>query len=77
MRNAKFSILYSDDQGRYTTDVSTRNARSKDTISSDKADNLIDHYDIKMTKSMNISARSRIQLQQLGLKHHILDTTFP
>ena len=80
IRNAKFSVLYSDDQGRYTTDVPRRNARNKevtDTISLDEADDLIDHYDIKMTKSMNISAKSRRQLQQLGLRHHILGTTFP
>ena len=80
MKYAKYSILYSDDQGRYTTDKPRRNARSKevtDTVSLDEADDLIDHYDIKMTGSMIISAKSRKQLKQLGLRHHILDTTFP
>ena len=41
------------------------------------ADDYIDHYDIKGTGKMYLSKKSIRQLQQLGLKHHILGKTFP
>ena len=42
----------------------------------EEVEDYTDHYNIKMTKSMRISAKSIKQLVKLGLNHHVLDKTF-
>ena len=78
---AKFSIMYQEEQTqRYTTEKPRRNAKSQeviDRVSLEDADSYIDHYDIKMSPSMRITARCVRQLKKLGLKHHVLGKTFP
>ena len=78
---AKFSIMYQEEQTqRYTTEKPRRNAKSQeviDRVSLEDADSYIDHYDIKMSPSMRITARCVRQLRKLGLKHHVLGKTFP
>ena len=81
LRTAKFRILYQErSTNRYTTQKPNRNAKERevmDEIPLEQADDYIDHYNIKMTKDMRISAPSVRQLSRLGLKHHILGKTFP
>jgi len=81
IKSAVFKIMYQEtNTGRYTTQTPTKNAKSQqviDRIELQEADDYIDHYDIKMRKSMKISAKSARQLRKLGLKHHILGKTFP
>ena len=48
-----------------------------DWVAVDEADGYIDHYDVKVTKSMRIKAKCIKQLKQLGLRHHVLGKTFP
>ena len=43
----------------------------------EEADEYIDHYDLKLTRQMKLTAKSIKQLDKLGLKHHVLGTTFP
>ena len=81
LRSAKFRILYQErNTNRYTTQKPNRNAKERevmDEIPLVQADDYIDHYNIRMTKDMRISAASIRQLKKLGLKHHILGKTFP
>ena len=83
IKQAKFKVMYQEDTTlRYTTVKPTRNEagqRVVDELAVKAADDYIDHYDIQMTGSMKISARSVKDLARLGLKlkHHILDKTFP
>ena len=81
MVTAKFSIMYQERQSlRYTTEKPRINARSQevvDRISLAEADDYIDHYNIQMTLRMRIKARCVRQLENLGLKHHVLGKTFP
>jgi len=81
LKSARFSIMYQEhDTLRYTTEKPSRNAREQevvDRVDLDKADAYIDHYDIRLTRNMKISAKSARQLRKLGLRHHILGQTFP
>ena len=81
LRTAKFGILYQEENTlRYTTAPPKQNRQEQevvDKVSITDADGYIDHYDIKMTKSMKISAKSIRELSKLGLRHHILGRTFP
>ena len=81
LATARFSIMYQEQQSsRYTTDKPRLNSRSQeviDRVALSEADGYIDHYDLKMTPKMRIKARCIKQLQKLGLKHYILDKTFP
>ena len=81
INNAKFSIMYQERSTlRYTTLKPKRNAREQEVIDKvplDEAEDYIDHYDLRMTKSMKIGRKSMRQLKKLGLKHHVLGTTFP
>ena len=42
----------------------------------EEVEDYTDHYNIKMTKSMRISAKSIKQLVKLGLNHHVMGKTF-
>ena len=81
IRMAKFTILYQKKNTlQYTTETPSRNAREQEVIDQvplEDADSFVDHYDIKMTKAMRISAKSIKQLVKLGLHHHVLGRTFP
>ena len=81
IKTAVFSTMYQERAtARYTTQKPARNAREQeviDKVSLAEADEYVDHYDIRMTTSMKIKARSIRQLNKLGLKHHILGVTFP
>ena len=81
LANAKFSIMYQERSSlRYTTQKPKRDAREQEVIDKvplEEADDYVDHYDIKMTKSMKIGKKSARQLRKLGLKHHVLGRTFP
>ena len=80
IRMAKFTILYQKKNTlQYTMESPNRNAREQEVIDQvplKEADSFIDHYDIKMTKAMRISAKSIRQLTKLGLHHHVLGKTF-
>lgn len=81
IRTARFSIMYQEKQSaRYTTEKPRLNARSQeviDKVSLDEADDFIDHYNIRMSLRMRITAKCIRQLRKLGLKHHVLGKTFP
>ncbi len=81
IRTARFSIMYQErHSARYTTERPRLNARSQEVIDKvdlDEADDFIDHYNIRMTSKMRITAKSIRQLRKLGLKHHVLGKTFP
>ena len=81
INTATFSIMYQQENTqRYTTEKPKRNAREQevvDRIDLDVADDYIDHYDVKLTRNMHLSKKSIRQLEQLGLKHHVLGETFP
>ena len=81
IKTAVFSIMYQERAtARYTTQKPARNAREQeviDKVALSEADEYVDHYDIRMTGSMKIKARSIRQLNKLGLRHHVLGTTFP
>ena len=81
LANAKFGIMYQERSSlRYTTQKPKRNAREQEVIDKvplEEADDYVDHYNIKMTKSMKIGKKSVRQLRKLGLKHLVLGRTFP
>ena len=81
IKTVKFSPMYQEERTlRYTTDKPRRNAESQEVIDKldlEVADDFIDHYDIKMISNSRISKKSIRQLNQLGLKHHVLGSTFP
>ena len=81
IQHAIFKVLYQEtDTGRYTTQRPIKNEKGQriiDRVPLDEADDYIDHYDIKMKRSMKITAKSIKQLKRLGLHHHILGKTFP
>ena len=81
LANAKFSIMYQERSSlRYTTQKPKRNVREQEVIDKvplEEADDYVDHYNIKTTKSMKIGKKSVRQLRKLGLKHHVLGQTFP
>ena len=81
VRTAKFKILYQEHStNRYTTKKPRRNAREQevlDKVPLEQADDYIDHYNLKLTENMCLTAASIKQLKKLGLKHHILGGTFP
>ena len=86
INTAVFSIMYQESSNsRYTTQKPKRNAREQevlDKVALSEADDYIDHYNVQMTKSMRIGKgflkkKSIRQLKKLGLKHHVLGTTFP
>ena len=81
LETARFSIMYqSRRNARYTTEKPKINARSQeviDRVNLEEADDFIDHYDVKMTAKMRITAKCIRQLRKLGLKHHVLGKTFP
>ena len=78
---ATFAVMYQEyATGRYTTQKPNRKPKEQevlDRVPIQEADDYIDHYDIKMTATMRISAKSIKQLKRLGLKHHVLGKTFP
>ena len=78
---ATFDIMYQEySTGKYTTQKPKHKAKEQevlDKVAVEEADDYIDHYNIRMTKSMKISAKSIKQLKKLGLKHHVLGKTFP
>ena len=62
------------------TQTPKRNAKEQeviDKVALEEADDYIDHYNLKLTRSRKISAKSIRQLKKLGLKHHVLGKTFP
>ena len=81
LKTAKFEVMYQErNTQRYTTAPPKGNAKEQevvDSVSLKEADDYIDHYDVKMTKGMRISAKSIRELSKLGLRHHILGSTFP
>ena len=81
IKTTTFSIMYQNENThKYTTKRPKSNVREQeviDRIDLELADDYIDHYDIKITRKMHLSKKSIRQLQQLGLKHHILGKTFP
>ena len=80
LKNATFSIMYQDNKSRYTTERPKKNPQESEVIDKvplAEADDYIDHYDVKMTTTMKITAKSQKQLRKLGLKHHVLGSTFP
>ena len=81
IKQAVFKVMYQEDTTlRYTTVKPNRNEagqRVVDELAIKAADDYVDHYDIKMTGAMKITARSIKDLVRLGLKHHILGKTFP
>ena len=81
IKHAQFSIMYQHSSDlAYTTVPPKRNKRSQqvyDWVSLEEADDYIDHYNIRLTKSRRIKAKCIKQLKQLGLKHHVLGKTFP
>ena len=77
---AVFNILYADMKGKYTTKRPARNPREHevtDTIPLDEVDDLIGHYDIRLTRSRRLTSKSLRQLRQLKLVHHVLGKTYP
>lgn len=81
IKHAIFKVMYQEDSTlRYTTVKPTKNEagqRVVDELLIKTADDFVDHYDIKMTGSMKISAKSQKDLSRLGLAHHVLGKTFP
>ena len=81
IKQAKFSIMYQErNTQRYTTEKPKRDAEEQeviDKVSLEEADDYIDHYNIQLTPSRKITARSIRQLSTLGLHHHVLGKTFP
>ena len=80
LSTAKFDVMYQDKNSRYTTEKPKHNAKQFeviDKVTFEEADDYIDHYDVKLTSAMRISAKCRKQLAKLGLKHHVLGNTFP
>merc|ERR1712032_719418 len=76
IKHAIFKVMYQEDSTlRYTTVKPTKNEagqRVVDELLIKTADDFVDHYDIKMTGSMKISAKSQKDLSRLGLAHHVL-----
>ena len=81
LKLAKFGILYQKrSTQQYTLEPPGKKAREQEVIDQvplEEADSFIDHYDVKMTSAMRISAKSIKQLAKLGLHHHVLGKTFP
>ena len=80
IKMAVFSVMYQLGNTRYTTEKPKQRAKEHEVIDRvplDEADGYIDHYDVKLTKTMRITAKSLRQLAKLGLRHHILGQTFP
>ena len=65
----------------YTTERPKRGRRITqevvDEVPLEEVEDFIDHYDVKMTPKIHINKKSIRQLKALGLKHHVLDKTFP
>ena len=81
IRHAIFKIMYQEfGTHRYTTVRPVRKEtqqRVVDELPINTADDFIDHYDLKVTGAMKLTAKSIKELKRLGLKHHILGETFP
>ena len=78
---AVFKVMYQEKSTlRYTTVKPNKGAKAQqviDELDLENADDYVDHYDIKMTGSMKISAKSIREIAKLGLRHHVLGRTFP
>ena len=81
IKRAKWSIMYQHKSDlAFTTTPSRKNPIQQeviDWVTVEEADGYIDHYDVKLTKSMRITTKCIKHLKQLGLKHHALGKTFP
>ena len=80
IKTAVFSVMYQLNNAKYTTENPNQRARDDEVIDRvplGEADSFIDHYDVKLTPKQKITAKSRRQLEKLGLRHHILGQTFP
>ena len=81
LKLAKFGVLYQKrSTQQYTLEPPGKKAREQEVIDQvplEDANSFIDHYDVKITKAMRISAKSIKQLTKLGLRHHVLGKTFP
>ena len=81
LNSAQFSILYQErPSNRYTTQKPNKNAKEQEVVDKlpvAQADDYVDHYNLKMTKVMRLTKASIRQIRKLGLKHHVLGSTFP
>ena len=79
LKNAKWQVLYQDDDAAYTMVKPRKNAKAKRVIDLVEIDDssYVRYKGITVTKSGIIAARHRRKLTQLGLQHHVLGRTFP
>ena len=81
IKTAQFSVMYQHAKDHtFTTIAPRKNVKEQeviDWVTLQEADDYIDHYNLQLTKSMKIKAKTAKQLKQLGLKHHVLGKTFP